>query len=264
MRYLARHDLAPHITLETSAEQVRAVAAKGNYKAPRIDNNLALLVDFASNSPVPKLGDVHRDVRLRILRDVALLNTAFCTGMRRQEIVSLNRRDVADGRSSEAIVSGKGGRERMVFFDVETLEQIRRYVDERADSYAPLFIKHRGVLKNPGRGGENLRISAQTLWKTVRRYGKAVGVDVSTHDFRHLKATTLLNRGASLSEVQDILGHASPATTKLIYAHYELAKLREAFHNYSLSAKEAAESLRAGGESRKSPDMENIAIGGQG
>ena len=77
----------------------------------------------------------------------------------------------------------------------------------------------------------------------VKRYAEAAGVDASTHDFRHFKATTLLNRGASLSEVQDLLGHASPATTKLIYAHYEVAKLREAFRTYSLSASEAAERL---------------------
>ena len=246
LRYLARHDLAPQISLEKSSEQVRAVASKSIYKAPRIDDNLALVVDFANNSPLPKPGVRDRDVRLRILRDAALLNTAFCTGMRREEIVSLDRRDVSDGRSSEAIIRGKGGRERVVFFDDETLQRIRRYLEERGDSYAPLFIRHRGVAKNPGRAGENLRISSQTLWSTVRRYAKAAGVDASTHDFRHFKATTLLNRGASLSEVQDILGHASPATTKLIYAHYELAKLREAFHTYSLSASEAAERLGRG------------------
>ena len=243
LRYLARHDLAPQISLERSTEQVRAVASSSIYKAPRIDQNLALIVDFANNAPLPKPGDGNRDIRLRLLRDAALLNTAFCTGMRRQEIVSLNRRDVSDGRYSEAIIRGKGGKERVVFFDDETLGRIRRYLDERNDSFSPLFIRHHGVVKNPGRGGENLRISSQTLWSAVRRYAKAAGVDASTHDFRHFKATTLLNRGASLSEVQDILGHASPATTKLIYAHYEVAKLREAFRAYSLSASEAAERL---------------------
>ena len=81
----------------------------------------------------------------------------------------------------------------------------------------------------------------------VKRYAKAAGVEASTHDFRHLKATTLLNRGASLSEVQDILGHASPATTKLIYAHYEVAKLREAFNRFSVPVSEAARASRRRG-----------------
>jgi hypothetical protein len=65
--------------------------------------------------------------------------------------------------------------------------------------------------------------------------------DVSTHDFRHTKATTLLNQGAPLDMVQDLLGHASPATTKTIYAHYEQTRLREAFDHYSLSAQKLAE-----------------------
>lgn len=243
LRYLARHDLAPQISLEKSTEQVRAVASKAIYQAPRIDSNMALIVDFANNVPLPKLGSAHDDLRLRVLRDRALLNTAYCTGMRREEIVTLSRRDVDEGRAAEALIRGKGGRERVVFFDDETLARITQYLVERRDAFIPLFIKHRGVPKDPGRGGENTRISAQTLWSTVRKYAEAAGVDASTHDFRHHKATTLLNRGASLSEVQDILGHASPATTKLIYAHYEIAKLRQSFHKYSVPVSQEVERI---------------------
>jgi site-specific recombinase XerD len=68
-------------------------------------------------------------------------------------------------------------------------------------------------------------------------------VQASPHHFRHAKASTLLNRGASLSEVQDILGHASPDTTKRIYAHYQVEHLREAFERYSASAEELAAEL---------------------
>ena len=59
-----------------------------------------------------------------------------------------------------------------------------------------------------------------------------MGVEVKPHDFRHNLATTLLNAGAQLSEVQDILGHASPTTTKQIYAHYDKGHLKEAFAKY--------------------------------
>ncbi len=241
LRYLARNDLCPQISLERALEQARAVAVKSVYKAPRIEGNLALVVDFAAGMPLPEPGKGPPDVRLRILRDRALLATAFCTGMRRDEVVGLNKRDVGDGHKEEAIITGKGGRERVVFFDEETLGHIRRYVDARDDGYLPLFIRHHGVPSNPGRGGENVRLSAQSLWAAVKRYAKASGVEATTHDFRHNKATTLLNRGANLSEVQDLLGHASPATTKLIYAHYEVGKLREVFHKYSVTASEAAE-----------------------
>ena len=247
LRYLARNDLCPQISLERSLEQARAVAVKTVYRAPRIEGNLALLVDFAVGVPLPEPGNGSPEVRLRILRDRALLSTTFCTGMRRDEVVRLNRRDVGDGEQGEAIITGKGGKERVVFFDEETLGHLRRYLRERNDIFQPVFIRHHGRPANPGRGGENLRLSAQSLWTTVKRYARAAGVDATTHDFRHNKATTLLNRGANLSEVQDLLGHASPATTKLIYAHYEVGKLREAFHKYSVSASEAAE---AGGRKR--------------
>ena len=73
-------------------------------------------------------------------------------------------------------------------------------------------------------------------------------VPATTHDFRHAKATVLLNQGAKLSEVQDILGHASPETTKKIYAHYEVQHLRDAFDRYSLSAEEMAERIRPQGD----------------
>ena len=74
----------------------------------------------------------------------------------------------------------------------------------------------------------------------VKRYAALAGVRASTHDFRHAKASGLLNRGAKLSEVQDLLGHASPETTKKVYAHYETAHLRDAFDRFSTSVADAA------------------------
>ena len=71
------------------------------------------------------------------------------------------------------------------------------------------------------------------------------------HHFRHLKASTLLNRGASLSEVQDILGHASAETTLQIYAHYTPQFLRETVPKYSASAAELAAELEAEQERRR-------------
>lgn len=75
-----------------------------------------------------------------------------------------------------------------------------------------------------------------TLWQVVSRYAKRLGVEIHSHDFRHNLATTLLNAGAQLSEVQDILGHASPTTTRQIYAHYDKGHLREAFGKYRKGA----------------------------
>jgi integrase/recombinase XerD len=74
----------------------------------------------------------------------------------------------------------------------------------------------------------------------AKKYAALAGVDGTTHHVRHLKARVLLNRGAQLAEVQDILGHASPNTTKKIYAQYTKQHLREAFDKYSLPADEVA------------------------
>jgi len=86
----------------------------------------------------------------------------------------------------------------------------------------------------------------QTVGLIVASYGRLAGIRARPHDFRHAKASLLLNRGAKLEEVQDILGHASPETTK-VYAHYTVSRLREAFDVYSRTMDElAAEMAEAG------------------
>ena len=78
-----------------------------------------------------------------------------------------------------------------------------------------------------------------------------MGIKATPHSFRHLKASTLLNRGASLSEVQDVLGHASPTTTKAIYAHYTPKFLRGAVEKYSATPAELVAELEAEQEHRR-------------
>jgi site-specific recombinase XerD len=182
--------------------------------------------------------------RLELLRDRALLLTLFCTGMRRDEVARLDRLDVEDGEADRALITGKGEKERVVFFDEKTQAAIRAYLQARNDTLAPLFLRHdnrRG--KTAGHGGVHWRLGPQSVWATVKRYARELGVAATTHHFRHAKASVLLNRGASLSEVQDILGHASPDTTKRIYAHYQTQHLREAFDRYSASAEELVAEL---------------------
>jgi site-specific recombinase XerD len=217
---------------------------RASYKTPRIDRRLPLLVTHVVSLPLPppsKRGGVSR---LELLRDQALILTLFCTGMRREEVARLDRLDVEDGWSDRALITGKGEKERVVFFDAQTQAAIRAYLTTRADTEAPLFLRHdnrRG--RAAGHGGERWRLSPQSVWAIVKRYARAVGVPATTHHFRHSKASVLLNRGASLSEVQDILGHASPDTTKRIYAHYETQHLRDAFDRYSASADELVSEL---------------------
>jgi site-specific recombinase XerD len=246
VRFLARRALLPQgVTYEQMRENVREVMGRASYKTPRIDRRLPLLVTHVLGLPLPPPTERRGIRRLEALRDRALMLTLFCTGMRREEVARLDRLDVEDGNSDRALIIGKGEKERVVFFDAQTQAAIRAYLEARKDTLAPVFLRHdnrRG--RSAGHGGERWRLSPQSVWAIVKRYAKALGVPATTHHFRHSKASTLLNRGASLSEVQDILGHASPETTKRIYAHYQTQHLRDAFDRYSASADELAEALQ--------------------
>ena len=247
MRFLARRALLPQgVTYEQMRENVAEVMGRGTYKTPRIDRRLPTLVTHVMALPVPPATERNGVKRLEVLRDQALILTLFCTGMRRDEVARLDRLDVEDGASDRALITGKGDKERVVFFDAPTQAAIAAYLQARNDTLAPVFLRHdnrRG--KTAGHGGERWRLSPQSVWATVKRYAQIVGVPATTHHFRHSKASVLLNRGASLSEVQDILGHASPDTTKRIYAHYQTQHLREAFDRYSASAEELVAELPA-------------------
>jgi site-specific recombinase XerD len=234
------------VTYEQMRENVAEVMGRATYKTPRIDRRLPTLVTYVMALPVPSPTERNGVKRLELLRDQALILTLFCTGMRRDEVARLDRLDVEDGGSDRALITGKGDKERVVFFDAPTQAAIRAYLEARNDTLAPVFLRHdnrRG--KTAGHGGERWRLSPQSVWATVKHYAKILGVPATTHHFRHSKASVLLNRGASLSEVQDILGHASPDTTKRIYAHYQTQHLREAFDRYSASAEELVAELPA-------------------
>jgi site-specific recombinase XerD len=153
---------------------------------------------------------------------------------------------VHDGRATEGLITGKGDKERVVFFDDESLAAIRAYLAARADAHQPLFLRHDDGRGKPGPRGERWRLSPQSVWGVVKKYGRLAGVSVTTHHLRHLKARVMLNNGAQLSEVQDILGHASPETTKKIYAPYTKQHLREAFDRFSQPAEEVARRVRRG------------------
>lgn len=245
-RFLERRGWGPKTAhFEQLRAGLREVVGRGSYKTPRVDPALPLLILQAEETPLPPDGARPATKRLELLRDRALLRTLFCTGMRRAEVASLNRSDVADGRANQAIVTGKGDKDRTIFFDEPTLAAVRAYLVARADTHEPLFIRHDRARGKPKNRGQNYRITPQTIFDTVKRYASQLGVDVSPHDFRHEKATVMLNNGASLSEIQDILGHASPETTKRIYAHYEVGRLRQAFDRYSSSPEDLAQSARA-------------------
>ncbi len=235
-----RRWLHPDVSYERMKQSVRELIGKIPYRTPRVDDAIATVVTYVNSLQLPPPTADNRQARLTLLRDKALLNTLYSTGMRRAEISSLNRTDIQDGRASEGLVTGKGEKERVVFFDELALSAIRAYLKERADGHRPLFLRHDDGRGQPGPRGERWRLSPQSVWGVVKRYGRLAGVEITTHHLRHLKARVMLNNGAQLSEVQDILGHSSPETTKRIYAPYTTQHLRRAFDRYSLPAEEVA------------------------
>jgi site-specific recombinase XerD len=166
------------------------------------------------------------------LRDKAILETLFSTGLRVSELVSLNR-DQIDLERREFSVIGKGRRLRVVFLSKSAAEWLKKYLDLRTDSWPPLFIR---MVNKPEivQDGKKLRLTARSIQRIVKKYVKKakLSVDATVHTLRHSFATDLLMAGADIRSVQELLGHKNISTTQ-IYTHVTNRQLRdvhEAFH----------------------------------
>lgn len=230
VRWLIRHQLIDPGLATVALENARVVAGKTPYHPPRVDRfTPAKLVGHADAIPLPAPGrrsSKYGPGHLEVLRDRALLHTLFSTGIRRAEACSLNRSDV-DGQG-EAIIRGKGDKDRAIFLSQEALAAIRAYVAARADAEPALFLRHH----HGGREAAGGRLSPLAVWLIVKRNAAAAGVECHPHSFRHALASNLLNAGARLEEVQDVLGHASPEITKKVYAHYDRGHIRNVMERY--------------------------------
>ncbi|MDA0295875.1 MAG: tyrosine recombinase XerC [Planctomycetota bacterium] len=161
-------------------------------------------------------------------RDRAILETLYSTGIRVSEVVGINRGDLDE--SGEAIlIRGKGRRERFVPLGSHALGAVRHYVSRhdselaeagmKADSDSPLFVnKHGG------------RLSSRSVRRKVTKYLEQVGLDpeISPHTIRHSFATHLLDNGADLRSVQELLGHQSLSSTQ-VYTHLSSRRVRDSY-----------------------------------
>ncbi len=167
------------------------------------------------------------------LRDKAILETLFSTGLRVSELVSLNRDQINLDRK-EFGVRGKGDKLRVVFLSDRAAEWLERYLRARRDRFKPLFIRYSGTV-DAKRDGEKMRLTARSVEKIVRKYARRCGlpVDATPHTLRHSFATDLLIGGADLRSVQEMLGHESIRTTQ-VYTHVtnrHLKEVHKAFHS---------------------------------
>lgn len=141
-------------------------------------------------------------------RDRALLATMICGGLRRDEVVKLDR---ASFLNDSLLVAGKGGKSRLVPVPESASAAIKEWIAERGDEAGPLFMPvHRSgsILRR--------RMSAQGIYLALRQIGQRSGIaHFSPHDLRRTVASTLLERGADIATVANVLGHASIETTRI-------------------------------------------------
>lgn len=165
---------------------------------------------------------------LRTLRDKAILETLFSTGLRISELCGLNR--YFDIDRGEISIRGKGGKLRVVFLSERAKKAIKNYLNKRTDAEEALFAGIAKV-KHPKIAG---RIIPRAVQRIVDFYARKAGIPerIHPHTLRHLFATDLLIGGADLRSVQELLGHSNISTTQ-IYTHLTNKELREvhrAFH----------------------------------
>ena len=181
--------------------------------SPRVGR---VLPKFLSEEDVARLLDAaYKSGTNEGQRDAVIMELLYATGLRVGELVSLSLQDVD---LSEAYIRcmGKGSKERIVYLHSKALEELRRYLREtriallgHRHTEPALFVNHRGE-----------RLTRQWVWTILKTYAQKAGIDrsITPHTLRHSFATHLLERGATLRHVQELLGHSSISTTQ-VYTH---------------------------------------------
>lgn len=168
----------------------------------------------------------------RGIRDKALLELLYATGMRVTEVVSLEVDDVNLASSTVRCI-GKGSKERIIPLYSKAVRALEEYLEKgrlsliKDSEEKALFVNHRGE-----------RLTRQGLWLIIKRYVKQVGISdlVTPHTLRHSFATHMLNGGADLRNVQKLLGHANISTTQ-VYTQVSNKHLREVYDDSHPRAK---------------------------
>lgn len=168
------------------------------------------------------------------LRDRAILELLFSSGLRVSELVGLDRGHI-NLKRREFMVRGKGQKDRPIFISAEAAAWLTRYLDKRQDNTRPLFIRYNGS-KAVDLSGNFHRLTARSVQRLVSRHALVAGITkhVSPHTLRHSFATDLLMNGADLRSVQAMLGHSNISTTQ-IYTHVtdpHLKNIHERFHGH--------------------------------
>jgi len=184
-------------------------------------------VRFLTLEQLEKLFAAPDTSAFRGLRDRAILESFFSTGLRIAELVALNSDQVKIKPNSgelEISIVGKGGRVRTVYFSDKALYWLQKYLEARRDNHDALFISYQNTKKKES----PKRLTARAIQKMIKQFAILAGIPLTTtpHVMRHSFATDLLSQGVDLRTIQEFLGHKSITATQ-IYTHVTSQKLRE-------------------------------------
>jgi site-specific recombinase XerD len=188
-------------------------------------------VTFLNNEELTRLFDQPDLNSLIGIRDRAILELLFSSGLRVSELVNLDR-DYINLKLREFSVRGKGQKDRPVFISPEATKWIENYLNKRQDAMSPLFIRYSGSQKVDSSGNFK-RLTARSVQRLVSRYAQLAGITkhVHPHVLRHSFATDLLINGSDIRSVQVMLGHSDISTTQ-IYTHVTDQHLKQVYEKY--------------------------------
>ena len=188
-------------------------------------------LDLISSDELGRLLDGPSGNTLSALRDKAIMELFFSTGLRVSELCSLNR-DL-DLSRDEFSVRGKGEKVRVVFLSPTAKKSIKEYLDKRGDIDDALFIRAARKGKQKKLKDSDQRLTPRSVERMIKLYATKAGITrkVTPHVIRHSFATDLLENGADLRSVQALLGHANIATTQ-VYTHVTDKHLREVHQKF--------------------------------
>jgi len=190
-------------------------------------------VEFLESDEVDRIFEAAGGADLKSWRDRAILELLYSSGLRVSELVNLNR-DQVNLKTQEFSVRGKGGKIRVVFISDRAKNALEKYLEKRPDIDPAIFVRIGLKHLEQKSKKDNLRITPRTVQRIVKYYALKAGIvkDVHPHTLRHSFATDLIQNGADIRSVQEMLGHSSVTTTQ-IYTHVtnkQLKEVHKAFH----------------------------------
>ena len=217
-----------------SKRDIKSLAAE-KIELPKTPARTVEFLDIEEIERLIKATNEEKDLLTR-LRDRAILEMLFSTGLRISELTSV-KRDGMNLKRGEFAVRGKGDKMRLVFLSGGAIGHVQEYLKNRKDNSKALFVRHdakESVEKQMESMSEKVSgLTPRSIQRIIKKYAKLAGImkKITPHTLRHSFATDLLTNGADIRSVQELLGHASISTTQ-IYTHLTNKRLRDVYENF--------------------------------